>query len=104
MLNDIRIALKKRNIIWRQHAFARMLERDISREDVSNVIRPGEIIESYPEAKPYPSFLIADISGNRRVHVVAAWDESRHTVYIITVYIPDNEHFEENGVTRKEKG
>jgi hypothetical protein len=40
--------------------------------------------------------------GNRRIHVVVAWDESANFVYVITAYIPDMEHFQENGI-RKER-
>jgi len=78
-----------------------MLERNISRDDVFNAIHDGRIIESYPEAKPYPSCLIAGVSGNKQVHVVTSWDEGAHAVYIITAYIPDEDHFQENGITRK---
>jgi hypothetical protein len=35
--------------------------------------------------------------------VVIAWDESTNFVYDITAYIPDMEHFQENGITRKER-
>jgi hypothetical protein len=101
MLGNIQEALKRKNIVWRQHGFARMLERNLSRDDVFNVIQNGEIIEYYPEAKPYLGCLIAGISHNKRVHVVAAWDESAYAVYIITVYIPDEDHFHKNGLTRK---
>ena len=101
MLNKIRKALTEGNIIWRQHVLARMLERNISREDVFNTIHNGEIIESYLESNPYPSCLIAGCSGNRQVHVVAAWDDDACAVYLITVYTPDRQHFQENGITRK---
>ncbi len=101
MLGKIREALIEGNIIWRQHVLARMLERNISREDVYNTIQYGDIIESYLETKPYPSCLIAGSPGNKQVHVVAAWDDEAYAVYIITVYTPDREHFQENGITRK---
>jgi len=101
MLSKIREALTEGNIIWRQHVLARMLERNISREDVFNAIHNGEIIESYLESNPYPSCLIAGYSGNRQVHVVAAWDDDACAVYLITVYTPDRQYFQENGITRK---
>ena len=101
MLSKIRKALTEGNIIWRQHVLARMLERNISREDVFNTIHNGEIIEFYLESNSYPSCLIAGYSGNRQVHVVAAWDDDACAVYLITVYTPDRQHFQENGITRK---
>jgi len=102
-MNKIQIAFEKKNIVWRQHALERMLERKISRKDVSHIVKKGEMIESYPSATPYPGFLISGVSGDRRIHVVIAWDESANFVYVITAYIPDMEHFQENGITRKER-
>ncbi len=40
-------------IITSLHAFRRMLERNISDEDVENVIISGEVIKEYPDDKPY---------------------------------------------------
>ncbi len=31
-----------------------------------------------------------------QVHGVASWDEETHAVYIITAYIPDEDHFQED--------
>jgi hypothetical protein len=104
MLSKIRKALTEGKVIWRQHVLPRMLERNISsRQDVFNTIHNGDVIESYLESNPYPSCLIAGYSGNRQVHVVAAWDDDACAVYLITVYTPDRQHFQENGITRKVK-
>ncbi len=43
-LNKIREAFEKKNIVWRQHALERMLEREISRKKVSQVVKNGEIM------------------------------------------------------------
>ena len=100
MLMKIQDAIKKKNIIWREHALARLLERNLSRNDVINAIKSGSLIETYPDVKPYPGCLISGVSGNKTIHVVAAWDETACSVYIIT-NIPDNDHFLNNGATRK---
>ena len=63
-----------------------MMERNISREDVFNTIQYGEVIESYFEAKPYPSCLIAGVSDNKQVHVVSAWDDDAQFVNFVTVH------------------
>ncbi|MCF8090409.1 MAG: DUF4258 domain-containing protein [Desulfotignum sp.] len=102
-MKKIQSAFEKKNIVWRQHALERMLERKISRKDVSHILKNGEMIESYPSASPYPGFLISGVIGKKRIHVVVAWDESADSVYVITAYIPDMEHFQENGITRKER-
>lgn len=40
-------------------------------------------------------------AGDQPLHAVAAFDETTKTVYIITVYKPDLDHFEEGFRTRK---
>jgi len=59
-INKIQKGFEKKNILWRQHALERMLERKISRKDVSHILKNGEMIESYPIASPYPGFLIPE--------------------------------------------
>ena len=41
----------------RQHAAQRMLERNISVDDVLVVLNSGTIVEDYPEDTPFPSRL-----------------------------------------------
>lgn len=38
--------------------------REISLEDIQNVINDGELIETYPNDYPYPSCLILGYIGN----------------------------------------
>ncbi len=66
-----------------------MLERGISREDIENVVEDGEVIESYPHRKPFPSRLLLGWVEGRAIHVVAADDVVNEIRYIITVYEPD---------------
>jgi len=40
--------------------------------------------------------------GEKTLHVVVSWDEDAGTAYVVTAYIPDLDHFQENGETRKE--
>ncbi|MCK9373754.1 MAG: DUF4258 domain-containing protein [Sulfuricurvum sp.] len=42
--------------IWRKHAAQRMMERSIGREEIIHCAQYGEIIESYPNDYPFPSF------------------------------------------------
>jgi len=88
-------------IIYRLHAVERMFERDISEKEVRTCIEDGEVIESYPDDKPYPSFLNLYVLNNKALHVVYAKD--KNTTIVITVYKPDPLLWEENFKTRKEK-
>ena len=103
MDNKIKIAFERKNIVWRKHALIRMMERDISRNDVFHAISNGKIIEIYPDIKPYPGYLIFGQVDEKMLHIVISWDEGANGAYVITVYVPDADHFQENGKTRKER-
>ena len=56
--NKLQCALKQGSIEWSAHALKTMIERDISRKVVLQVIGFGEIIEEYSQDNPFPSVLI----------------------------------------------
>ena len=63
--------------------------RRITIEEISQVIRNGEVIEDYPEDKPYPSCLImGKIRGGFPLYVVCAISDKIH---IITTHWLDPE-------------
>lgn len=68
---------------------------------VFEVLLKGEIIEDYPEDKPYPSALLLGTIEETPLHIVAALDEKTDICYIITAYHPDGKHFEKDFKTRK---
>ena len=88
------------NIQWRKHALERMLQRSISRSEVKEAIKYGEIIENYEDDTPFPSALFF-YSKVQNIHVVASLDHETKTLYIITAYIPNNIYFEDNLKTRR---
>jgi len=70
------------------HAVQRMFERGIGKEAVIDVIRTGEVIASYPDDYPYPSFLMLGFKKAPPIHVVVARDDKDGNCYVITVYLP----------------
>ena len=62
----------------------------------------GEVIEVYPEDRPYPSCLMLQ-AESEPLHVVAAVDALAEVCHIITAYRPDLEHFEPDWKTRKKE-
>lgn len=100
MIDQIRNALYNGKVIWQKHALQRMMERDIARDEVKQAILTGVVIENYSNDMPFPSLLIAMVDGVP-LHVVVAYDEMNRTVYIITVYRPDERYFEEDLITRR---
>ncbi|WP_373838718.1 DUF4258 domain-containing protein [Methanospirillum sp.] len=86
---------------WRIHALQQMITRNISRKDVLDIVHSGEIIESYLNDLPYPSFLIMGSSQRRPLHVVVAHAEEINTIYVITAYEPDKLKWDERFRRRK---
>lgn len=80
-----------RRIIYRVHAIQRMLDRGVSTDDIRTVLEHGEVIDLYPDDKPYPSRLLLAFVGQRPLHMVAADNPLGNETFIITVYEPDPE-------------
>ena len=88
-------------IVYRVHAIQRMFQRQVTEEDVREIIRAGEVIESYPNDSPYPSELRLGWAGARPLHVVVARNEAVGEVIVITVYVPDSALWEAGYRRRK---
>jgi len=86
---------------WQAHAVRRALQRGLSDEEVHQTIRTGTVIESYPDDQPLPSALVLGYNGDVPVHTVVAYDVTERRLFIITVYVPDREHFEADHRTRR---
>lgn len=99
-IGALRTAAGQGHVHWHQHALERLLERGFSRAQIIEAIMKGEVIESYPTDRPYPSCLILK-SGEEPLHVVAAIDAAGNICHVITVYEPDLEHFEPDLKTRR---
>lgn len=67
------------------HALERCAERNVSPDELKNVMLYGEIIESYPEDKYGPSCLIYGTTETGKILHVQC---SIEPVWIITVYDP----------------
>lgn len=77
-----------KTILFSGHSTMQMFKRNISVKDVELVLKVGKVIKSYPEDKPFPSYLVLGIIENIVLHVVVSSDNSGNC-YIITAYEPD---------------
>lgn len=102
--DQLKISIENGYIEWQRHALERMMERGISRESVKTVLLTGEIIEDYPDDKPYPSALFFGWIEGNPLHGVAAFDSQSNYCFVITAYKPDLEHFESDYKTRRKHG
>jgi hypothetical protein len=79
-----------------------MLEKGISRASVKYIIINGEMIENYPDDKPFPSgFFLWTVGRYVILHVVISYDAASQKIFVITAYWPDEEHFESDFRTRR---
>jgi hypothetical protein len=95
-------ALDRGTLLWRAHALERMLERGITRAEVKETIRFGEIIEQYTDDRPFPSALLCRVA-DAPLHTVVALNPERSEIHVITAYRPDLAHFAPDFKTRIEK-
>ena len=72
------------------HAVTRLYERGLSKDDVLQALKHGELIVDYPDDKPYPSRLILGYSGFKPIHVVVAENPDNSVCFIVTAYQPDS--------------
>ena len=90
------------NINFSGHAIQRMFARGIGKDSVIEVIRTGDVIVSYPDDYPYPSFLILGFKKAMPIHAVVARDDVDGNCYVITVYLPKAEIWEAGFRERRE--
>jgi hypothetical protein len=88
-LGFIRRCVKERRVFWTYHVNMRMKDRAISREAILESTHEYEIIETYPEDKYLPSYLVYARRQNAVFHVLFATDVKSDNVRIITAYFPD---------------
>jgi hypothetical protein len=90
-INLIRSKIQKEEYELTLHAIKRRIERKISTDDIEQAVLTGEIIEEYPEDKPFPSCLIAGLTKkNEPIHVVCA---IAPLVKIVSVYVPEEKEW-----------
>ncbi len=88
-------------VVFSGHAVRRMFEREFAVADVVAAIRAGEIIESYPDDEPLPSYLLLGFIGEEPLHVVVAVDAEANRCVTITLYRPAPELWGRDFQTRR---
>jgi len=89
-------ALANGSIIWRKHTLEKMIMREISRNEVLEVLETGEVIQTYDYDKPFPSALMLGFPEERPIHVVVSFDEQAQIIFVVTTYEPDLGIFEDD--------
>ena len=93
---------EKDRIAFKRHSAIRMRERGIRADEVKEALMNGEIIEDYPEDRPFPSCLVLGFADNQKpIHAVLAMDVDDRIIWVITVYSPSDEEWEHGYKRRK---
>jgi len=100
-INKLRETILKNNFEWRKHTLVRLAERNISQNVVLEVILKGEVIEDYPEDRPFSSCLMFKVVKGKPFHIVVSLDEQNQKAYIITAYKPNLDKFESDFKKRR---
>ena len=87
-------------IEFSRHVSDRMFQRNISTDEIVEAVLNGKIIEEYPDDYPHPSCLILGATVRKRVlHVVVGITDNK--IWIITVYVPDSDKWNEDFSKRR---
>jgi len=92
LLGSIKKSISKRRYNISLHARREMSseEDNISENELIEVILNGEIIEDYPDDRPFPSCLVfGKTKKGRPIHIVCAYSEDDDITVVITTYEPD---------------
>lgn len=95
-LTFIKKCVGQRRVYWTWHVNMRLEKRFISREMILDAADSYEIIESYPEDKYYPSYLMYARRGLEVFHVLFAADVAEDNVRVVTAYRPRREEWSED--------
>ena len=89
-IEDIIRAIREGRVHITDHAQNEAEEDQLSYDDISASVYQGEVIEDYPDDRPFPSCLIyGNTYSQEPVHSVWAYNKEGGRAILITVYRPD---------------
>ena len=90
-LDDIIEAIIAGDYRFTDHGKAEAINDGLTEAEIAFSVNQGEILEDYPNDRPFPSCLIFGLSpSGEPVHSVWAYDELDRRAAMITVYRPDS--------------
>ncbi|MDP2815679.1 MAG: DUF4258 domain-containing protein [Rectinemataceae bacterium] len=89
-------------VLWTYHMNMRMTARAITRRMVLEAT-DFEVIESYPDDKYMPSYLVFARYGDAALHLLLATDTANYNVRLVTAYLPNSTVWNDDMKTRRAK-
>lgn len=99
----IQRCVRDRKVYWTYHVNMRLAGRHISRDELLEAAETYEIIESYPEDKYLPSYLVWATAAGGPFHALFAADVDGEHVRIVTAYRPNVGEWQSDLKSRKEQ-
>ena len=100
LINDLRSKISQNAFEFSKHAVDQTILRNISVQEIRDVINNGEIIDDYPDDKYGPSCLIFGVTQiGRPIHIQCSYP-SRPIVKVVTVYEPNPDRWIDYKVRR----
>lgn len=90
-------------IRWSRHGITELVNEGWDRASVEEALQNGKIIEDYPALhRPLPDCLVLGLlATGEPLHAVIAIDEANERLFVVTVYRPSPEEWEDDWQTRK---
>lgn len=82
----------------------RLRQRALTAEVLLRSVSTLEIVESYPEDKYLPSFLVRGECEGSVFHAQIATDVEGDNVRVVTIYVPDPDEWDEGFRVRRATG
>jgi len=90
-------------IRWSRHGITELVNEEWSRTLVEEALQNCEVIEDYPALhRPLPDCLVLGwLATGEPLHAVIAIDEVNDRLFVVTVYKPSPEEWEDDWRTRR---
>lgn len=93
-LEFIQSCVRDRRVFWTYHVNMRLSGRFIRRDVLLAAAEHYELLESYPDDKYLPSYLVLASHEGEVFHVLFATDVDGNNVRMVTAYRPDPRDWE----------
>ena len=93
-VSELRSAVRDERVLMRKHADERAGKRKISYSVIIDVVLRGDVVEYYPDTKPFPACLfMKHVADGRPLYVVCSFDGEY--CYVITVHWLDPQKWDD---------
>ncbi len=90
-------------VLWSRHATVELVNENWNRGAVEVALITSEVIEDYPTLhRPLPDCLVlGTMPSGEPIHAVIAIDTQANKLFVVTIYCPSLEEWENDWRTRK---